>query len=293
MKAVLICLLALFACTLSAVDRPLVVCSTTQIADFARQVGGDRIQVACILKPGADPHTYQSTTADARLVLDADLCLENGLHLEGNNWMAKLAKDAGKPVVTCTEGVALLRIASNGETVADPHAWMDPRNAATYVRTIQQALTKLMPAHGDEFAARTTLFLQQLRALDAWVREQIAVIPVERRVLVTSHDAFNYFCRTYGFEAAAPVGWSTAELGAGIPPERRQAVVESIRSQGVKAVFVETSVSSEILTEIANEAGIRIGGSLYSDSMGAPGSAGADYIGMMRENVLTIAAALR
>jgi len=112
-------------------------------------------------------------------------------------------------------------------------------------------------------------------------------------VLVTSHDAFNYFCRSYGFTNRAPVGWSTAELEGGVTPQRRQEVVAKIRSEGIPAVFVETSVNDELLREIAKEAGVRIGGTLYSDSMGVEGSAGEHYIGMMRENVLTIVEALR
>lgn len=276
-----------------AEDAPLVVCSTSQIADFARQVGGDSIRVHCVLAPGADPHTYQATTRDAELVMRAALCLENGLHLEGSNWMAKLAADAGKPVVTCTAGVSLLELDEDGTVVPDPHAWFDPANAAVYVRNIQRALSDLVPAQRERFAARTALYLQQLRALDSWIKQQVASLPAERRVLVTSHDAFNYFCRSYGFVNRAPMGWSTAELEGGVTPQRRQQVVDSIASEGIAAVFVETSVSSELLREIAKEAGVRIGGTLYSDSMGGAGTAGETYIGMMRENVLTILSGLR
>ena len=135
--------------------------------------------------------------------------------------------------------------------------------------------------------------------LDAWIREQVNRIPPARRILVTNHDAFNYFCREFKFNEAhgylslAPVGWSTgSEVGGGMTPRRRKAVVDSIRNYGAPAVFVETSVNPKLLREIAAEAGIRIGGRLYSDSMGEAGSAGDTYIGMMRENVLTIVRAL-
>ena len=302
--------------SLAAVDRPVVVASTTQIADFARQIGGDAVEVICILQPGADPHSYQPTTRDAELVLGADLCLENGLHLEGSNWMATLAKDAGKRVVTCTDGVQLLRIKEDGEEVADPnawfdpkqaathvredgeevadpHAWFDPKQAATYVRNITAALCELVPDKAGAFQARAELYRQQLRILDAWIKQQVAVIPAERRVLVTSHDAFNYFCQAYGFINRAPVGWSTAELEGGVTPVSRQRVIDAIAKEGIPAVFVETSVSRELLTEIATEAGVAIGGTLYSDSMGTADSAGASYIGMMRENVLVIVEGLR
>ncbi|MCC6738179.1 MAG: zinc ABC transporter substrate-binding protein [Planctomycetia bacterium] len=274
--------------------RPVIVCSTTQIADFARQVAGDRCVVKCILAPGADPHTYQPTPGDAEIVATADLCLENGLHLEGKNWMATLAKDRGKPIATCTEGIAPLELESDGEKVRDPHAWFSPVNAARYVNNITAALSKLDAAGKGEYEARAKLYLQQLRTLDAWIKEQFNAILPEKRILVTSHDAFNYFCRDYGFRSAAPVGWSTgSEVGAGMTPERRKSVIESIRSFGVKAVFVETSVNPKMVQELAREAGVAVGGELYSDSMGGPGTAGETYIGMMRENVLTIVKALR
>jgi len=279
-----------------AVDREaglLIVCSTTQVADFARQVAGDRARVQGILAPGEDPHTYMPKPADARLVAGADLCLQNGLNLEGKNWMATLARDAGKPVVNCTDGVRLLELDEEGQAVPDPHAWFSPRNAAVYVRNILAALSELDPAGEAEYRARSALYLQQLRVLDAWIRQQFNAIPPAGRILVTSHDAFNYFAEEYGFENRAPVGWSTGrDIGGGMSPERRKAVIASIRESGVRAIFVETSVNPKLLREIAREAGVIIGGELYSDSMGSRDSAGETYLGMMRENTLTIIQAL-
>jgi manganese/iron transport system substrate-binding protein len=275
-------------------QRAVLVCSTTQVADFARQVVGDRCEVLCILAPGADPHTYQPTPADIQKVLRGDLCLQNGLHLEGKNWMGTLAKDAGKPLATCAEGVEPLQMEYGGELVSDPHAWFSPRNAAIYVNNITRALTEIDPAGREEYEARARLYLRQLRALDGWIRGQFNAIAPDQRILVTSHDAFHYFCRDYGFENRAPVGWSTgAEVGGGMTPQRRKTVIESIRGLGVKALFVETSVNPKLIREIAREAGVAIGGQLYSDSMGEAGSAGETYIGMMRENTLTIGQALR
>ena len=273
---------------------PVLVCSTTQVADFARQVVGDRCRVRCILAPGADPHTYQPTPADAQMVLQADLCLANGLHLEGKNWMATLAKDSGRPLVTCTDGLKPLEMDYDGRTVSDPHAWFSPRNAAGYVNNIVRAVIRLDPGGRDAYAARARLFLRQLRTLDAWIREQVNPIPPPRRILVTSHDAFNYFCHEYGFQNRAPVGWSTgSEVGAGMTPQRRKRVTDSIRRFGVKAVFVETTVNPKLIRGIARDAGVAVGGSLYSDSMGVADSAGETYIGMMRENVLTVVQALK
>ncbi len=281
-------------------SRPVLVSSTTQIADFTAQIVGDRCIVKCILAPGADPHTYMPTPQDSMMVMEADLTLQNGLYLEGKSWMTILAKDAGKPLVTCTEGIQPLEFEQEGEKILDPHAWFSPKNAAVYVNNITRAVVRLDPDHSDEYIARAKLYLEQLRVLDIWIKEQVNQIVPQKRILVTSHDAFNYFCREYRFNSQnnylslAPVGWSTgSEVGAGITPQRLKNVIDSIRSYQAPAIFLETSVNPKMIREIAREAGVAIGGQLYSDSMGAGGSAGATYIGMMRENVLVIVNALK
>lgn len=298
--AALLVLFLSVAISPAAAQNRIIACSTTQVADFARAVVGDRWEVRCVLAAGEDPHLYRVLPSDVDLVTDADLCAENGLHLEGNNWMRTLAKDAGKPIVTCTDGIKPLTIeVAKGETteelvVADPHAWFTPQNAAVYVRNILRAVSNVDPDHTDEYEARAEMYLGQLRALDGWILKQCNAIPRSRRILVTSHDAFGYFCQQYGFQSAAPAGWSTGqEVGAGITPARRRAAVDSIRKFGVKAIFVETSVNPKLIREIAREANVVIGGELYSDSMGTVDTAGETYIGMMRENVLTIVQALR
>jgi len=296
-------LISILLPTITSADstkRPVVVASTTQIADFARQIGGDQIIVESILAPGADPHTYNVTPKDVQIVLGADLCIENGLHLEGKNWMKTLAKDANKTLITATNGIQPLSINQGGESIPDPHSWFSPRNAAVYVNNIIKGLTNLDPKNTAVYQARGKLFLQQLRVLDAWIREQLNQIPPQQRILVTTHDAFNYFCREFklnennDFLSIAPVGWSTgAEVGAGITPERRRKVIQSIKESGAPAIFVETTINPKQIREIAKETGVKIGGELYSDSMGPEGSAGETYIGMMRENTLLIVNALK
>jgi len=289
--ATVLAVVAASVCTAAESGRLLrAVCSTTQIADFARQITGDDWEVFCILGPGVNPHGYQPVPADSRLTASADLCIQNGLHLEGKNWMATLVRDNGnRPLVTCTDGIPPLALDYEGQSVDDPHAWFDPRNAAVYVNNILEGVIRVDPDGASRYRARAELYLQQLRTLDGWIRRLTSAIPESRRILVTSHDAFNYFAARYGFQVRSPVGWSTgSEIGGGMTPGRRRAVVESVRTFGVPAIFVETSVNPKLLEQIASEAGVSIGGALYSDAMGEAGSAGETYIGMMRENTLMI-----
>ena len=272
--------------------RKVVVCSTTQIADFTRQIVGDDWEVLCVLQPGQDPHTYDTRTVDSEMVSRADLCLENGWHLEGKEWMRRLAENNGKQIISCIEGIEPITIAEETGQVRDPHGWFAPRNASIYVKNILHAVSELDPQNARRFENRGKLYLSQLGALDLWIKRQVVEIPANRRVLVTHHDAFAYFAQEYGFRAVSPAGWTTEEL-AGISIDKRQGVVESIREFGVPSIFVETSLDQRMISDIARDAGVKIGGSLYSDAMGGPGTAGETYIGMMRENVLTIVAGLK
>jgi manganese/iron transport system substrate-binding protein len=293
-KAALFLLIAVFCVGPDQADgqersgkKRVVLCSTTQIADFTRQIVGDRWEVVCVLGAGEDPHTYEVGNDDLLQAKRADLCIENGWNLEGGGWMNTLAKNASKPIVTCVEGVKPLETDSHGTTVNDPHAWFDTNNAFIYLTNIRNAVSKIDPENAAEYEARAALYAIQLRALNHWIAEQVNAIPKARRILVTHHDAFGYFSQAYGFRAISPVGWTTGEL-AGVAIDQRQEIVNQIRDLGVKSIFVETSVNRELLDGIAKETGISIGGQLYSDAMGESGSAGETYIGMMRENVLTI-----
>ena len=268
-------------------------CSTTQVADFTCEIVGDRWEVRCILAAGQDPHTYETKPGDTKMVADADLILRNGWHLEGHEWMMNLAKDANKPVVTCVDGVKSLTLGGGAE-VKDPHAWLSPINASIYVRNIVKGVSQIDPEHRLEYEARGELYIAQLRTLHLWVQREFNKIPRSQRVLISHHDAFNYFCTLYGFQGASPGGWRTGdEIGAGITAERRQKVVDTIRSYNVKAIFVETTINPKLVRQIAADAGVKVAGSLYADSMGSPGTAAESYLGMMRENVIMIVNGLK
>lgn len=272
-------------------EKKIIVCSTTQIADFARQIVGDRCEVICVLGAGEDPHTYTPGGDDQLNVGRADLCLQNGWNLEGNAWMQSMAESAGKPIVTCIDGVKARPLDDHEGTVDDPHAWLNPVHALQYVKNILDAVVVLLPEHADEFKMRADLYRMQLKSLDVWITRTLNRIPKNQRVLITHHDAFGYFCERYNMTTFSPVGWTTGELTE-VSIAKKQEIIKQIRDRGVRAIFVETSTSDELLTGIARDAGVIVGQSLYSDAMGARGSAGETYIGMMRENVIRIVAGL-
>ena len=276
----------------SSNTKKVVLCSTTQVADFARRVVGDQWEVLCVLGAGEDPHKYSPSTDDMFIAGRADLCLENGWHLEGNEWMKTLAKDAGTPLITCIEGIQPIDLDDDGTMVKDPHAWFDPRNAWSYTKNILKAVSAVDPGNAESFEMRAELFKAQLLSLDKWITQQVNAIPQARRVLVTHHDAFGYFCKRYKFKPLSPLGWTTSEL-AGLTMVERKLIVDNIVKLNVKSIFIESTINSKTLEGIAESAGVKIGGRLYSDAMGAEGSAGETYLGMMRENVISIVTALK
>ena len=287
-KTLLIPVLLLAVTAVAQADeKKLIVCSTTQVYDFTREIVGDRCEVRCVLSAGEDPHTYDPGNDDLLLVGKADLCIRNGWNLEGNQWMKSMADASGKKLVTCVTGIQPRDLKDHGKVVKDPHAWLTPANALKYSANIRDAVIALEPQYAHEFKLRFDLYRLQLLMLDQWMRETLQKIPGNQRVLITHHDAFGYFCDSFKFEAFSPVGWSTGELTE-VSIAQKQAIVKQIRDRGVPAVFVETSTKQELVASIAKEAGVKVGEKLYSDAMGPADSAGETYLGMMRENVIRI-----
>lgn len=156
------------------------------------------------------------------------------------NWMRTLANDAGKPLITATDGIIPLILEKDGEQINDPHAWFTPQNAAVYVNNITRALVKYDETNRAAYISRAKLLLASLKVLDGWIRSEVSVIPPENRVLVTNHDAFQYFAKEYGFKNTSPIGWSTgSEVGGGVTPKRRERVVNSIREMNVRSIFLK------------------------------------------------------
>lgn len=277
--------------------RPLGIVTTTgMIADAARAVAGDRARVTALMGEGVDPHLYKASPGDLRLMTGADLVLYNGLHLEGRlaDALEKLA--ARKPVVAVAEAIPgeLLRRPSEFQGHPDPHVWFDISLWIRAVERARDAIAEVDPAHREDYSANAARYVEELRRLDAWVREQVARIPESSRVLVTAHDAFGYFGRAYGMEVMAIQGIST-DSEASI--RDINALVDVLVARRIAAVFVESSVprkTIDALVEGCRGRGhdLRIGGQLFSDAMGREGTPEGTYAGMVGHNIRTIVAAL-
>lgn len=275
-------------------DRLRVLATTTIVADLARQVGGDRVDVECLMAAGIDPHSYKPTPRDADRLATADVVVANGLHLEGR--LAELLERLGRrrPVVAVGEALSADDLLSAGGDRHDPHVWFDPLLWARCGTALADTLAKVDPAGAEAYAARGRGYADRLALLDAAVRDRLAAIPAERRVLVTAHDAFRYFGRAYGVEVVGVQGTST-ESEAGLADINR--LVEIVVSRRIPAVFIETSVSDRSVMALREGAAARghevgLGGTLLSDSLGGAGSGAETLEDALRANAETIASAL-
>lgn len=279
-----------------------VVATTTMLTDLAREIGGEAVEVTGLMGPGVDPHTYKTTRQDVVSLRRAQVVLYNGLHLEGRmgDALERLA-ERGKAVVEVGAAVPAQQLLS-GESMGkatDPHVWFDPRLWAICAEAVAEAFAEAKPSRADEFRGNLLRVQAELAELDAWAKERLAVLPVERRVLITSHDAYNYFGRAYEFQVIGVQGISTVSE-AGLADVAR--MVDFIREHEVGAIFVESSVSPAAIKRISEDSGARLGGELFSDAMGEPGKmeTGPDgvrydvgtYAGMFRHNVNTIVGGL-
>lgn len=274
-----------------------VVATTGMIADIVREVGGDRLSVAGLMGPGVDPHLYKASEGNVILMAGADIVFYNGLHLEGK--MAEVFEKMGGRVrsVAVTDGIdrALLLRPPEFEGAYDPHVWFDVALWETAVERVAASLEGIDPVHAEGYRARASSYLAKLEDLHAYVKKRAAEVPSGSRVLITAHDAFNYFGRAYGFEVRGLQGVSTVtEAGTGDIRTLALLIVE----RRIPAVFVETSISPrtvEALREAAAARGytVEIGGGLFSDALGDPGTPEGTYIGMVRHNIDTIVDALK
>ena len=279
-------------------DLPVVTCTIGMITDVARNIGGDIFSISGLMGPGIDPHLYKPSAGDIVRLGDADLVLFNGLHLEGR--LSETLEDIHDSGTVVTRAVAesiptenLLRTDEDSDAW-DPHVWMDVSLWNTVAQAITEELIALSPENEAAISDRAAVYLSRLEDLEEWVFSEFARVPDDIRVLVTAHDAFNYFGRRYDIEVLGLQGLSTAtEAGAGDV----QSLSEMLAERKIPAIFVESSIppsTIEAVQAATKSRGwdVQIGGELYSDAMGAAGTPEGTYIGMVRHNVSTIVEAL-
>ena len=253
-----------------------VVATTTQVADFARNVGGGRVSVEQVLTPKSDPHQYEPVPSDARALARAQVVLRSGGDVD--SWLGDLLDTAPGDALVVTVG----RLRG-----ADPHWWEDPRHAILAVRAVRDAFAERDPRHRAYYARRAAAYARRLRRLDAGIARCLAAVPPARRKLVTTHDALGYFARRYRVEI---VGALIPSLSTQAQPSARdiERLVRQIRAEGVKTIFPESALNPKLERAVAREAGVHVGRRLFTDSLGPRGSNGATYIGSMRANTEAI-----
>lgn len=285
---------------LDAGEKLKVVATTNIVGDVVRNVGGDRIDLTTLMDIGVDPHTYVPTPAGTAAIHDAHVVFANGAGLEAD--LAEMFQSSGGQAVQIqlSEGLQLRKRGNlpqgashepghEGEDL-DPHVWFDVENVLLWVDAIEHTLSSLDPAHAQEYQANAEVYTQQLEELDAWIEEQVATVPEANRKLVTNHPAFGYLADRYGLRqvgAVYPISPSSEPSAQDIA-----ALQDAIREYGVPAVFTESTVNPKLAQQVAEDTGVRLV-SLYSGSLGGPGSGAESYIGLMRYDVSTIVEALK
>ncbi|WP_202315157.1 MULTISPECIES: zinc ABC transporter substrate-binding protein AztC [unclassified Mesorhizobium] len=276
-----------------------VVATFSIIADFARNVGGDRIELTTLVGPDGDAHVYEPRPADAASMSDAQVVLVNGLNFEG--FLSRLVEASGTKaaVVELSKGVEPRKMEDGHHDEAeddghhhgdvDPHAFQSIANARIYVKNIADAFCAADAAGCDAYKANAAAYTEKLDATEAEVRQTITSIPEDKRVIITSHDAFGYFEHAYGLTFLAPEGISTeAEASAADVAK----LIRQVKEDKASAIFVENVTNPRLIEQIASETGLKVGGTLYSDALSAPDGGASTYIDLMRHNVSVIKGAI-
>ena len=275
-----------------AQDKLPVIASFSILGDIVNNVGGDRVVVKSLVGPNGDAHVYSPSPADAKTLADAKIIFTNGLGFEG--WIGRLIKSSNTkaPDIVVSKGVKSRKNShghGHGHGDGDPHAWQSVPNVKIYVANIRDGLVAADPAGKAAYEANAAAYLEKLDALDRDVRETIAKIPPERRKVITTHDAFGYFKEAYGLDFVAPQGVSTDSEASARDVAR---IIQQIRKQKIPAVFLENISDPRLLKRIADETGVKLGGTLYSDALTDEKGDAPTYIDLIGHNIRTLSAAL-
>lgn len=278
-----------------------VVASFSILGDLAKQVGGEDVTVTTLVGPNGDAHVFQPTPRDAKALKDADVIIVNGLGFEG--WMDRLMASSGTkaPIVVASQGVRTLTLKDpegdhhhdhdhHHHGSIDPHAWQNLANGRMYAQTIAAALQKADPANAKTYGDRAAALDADLAALDAWVKKDIATVPIAKRRVITTHDAFGYFADAYTVTFLAPTGFSTDDEPSA---KEMKHLIEQIKSGKTRALFLESLGNPNIIKQLAAETGAVVGPALYTDALSPETGPAPTYQAMMRYNVMALVKAMK
>jgi len=271
----------------SGTTDSVILTSTSFLADITRNIAGDRVSVASLLPVGTDPHSYQPTPQDVTKIEQSKLLIINGAEYE--HFLEPLLENAGgeREVIEASAGINPRAEAGS----VDPHLWLDPNNVIIYVENIREALTHFDPEGVAVYQSNADAYVAELKSLDMWIVEQVNQIPVEKRLLVTNHEAFGYFAERYGFTIAGNVIESFS-TDASPSAQQMAALIDQIKSSGAPAIFLDASDNTSLAQQIAAETGVRVVTDLHLESL-TDGPPAATYIDMMKTNVTQIVNALK
>jgi len=265
-------------------DKVNAIATISIIGDVVKNVAGDAVNLVVLVGPNGDAHEYEPIPADSVNIAKSDIIFENGLHLE--HWLDKLYMASGSKAkrIVVSQGVSP-RIFENNPQETDPHAWQDVTNVILYSQNVRDALIAIDPANKDKYTANANGYIQKLQALDAWVKTEVAAIPVNKRKLVTNHDALGYFAQRYGFKIIGAVIPSATTEAADPSAKETADLLNIIKSNGVHAIFSENMANPKLAQTLSKEAGVQVGPELYTDALGPLHSNGETYLKMIQHNV--------
>lgn len=281
--------------TTNGANKPTVIATTTQLEDIVGVIAGDRVTVIGLVPRNGDPHVFEPTPNNVKQVAESVAVFENGAGLEG--WLEKLVQNAGgqRPLFDVSKGLNLGKIdtafEAGGET--DPHIWMNPVNMLTAVDNITTGLKQIDPAGATTFDANAAAYKAKLKQLDAWAEQTLSVIPPERRKLVTAHDAMGYFAARYHFKIVGAVIPSGSTEAAETSAKDLSKLVETIKTEGVPAIFAEASNNPQFISQVGAEAKVKVVTDLYVDSLGDKGGEAGTYLDFYHADVTKIVDALK
>lgn len=266
------------------------VASFSVLADIVKQVGGSHVNVKSLVGPDGDPHSFEPTPQDSQALAKADVVFVSGLGLEG--WMDRLVKASGYKgeVNVSSEGIATRSMEEEGRAITDPHAWNSMKNGVVYATNVMNALIKADPADADYFRQQGSAYIAQLKKLDRWAQSSFAAIPLEKRKVLTSHDAFGYFGQRYGVSFMSPVGFSTESEASASDVA---ALITQLKSEHIHTYFIENQTDPRLVKQIAASSGAQPGGELYPEALTRKGGDAATYTAAFTHNVNVMVASMK